>query len=89
MATTYTITIDDYKNKALEAEFLDPQGHFDNFVNHRYKLIYDMMLPDLIKHCNDNSISLAVGESAQIDQAYEVGILSKANEEFTLIQPPE
>ena len=86
MAKTYTITIDDHKNKALETEFLDPQAHFDNFVNHRYKLIYDAMLPELIKHCNDNSISLAVGESAQIDQAYSVGILSKADETHTVIE---
>jgi hypothetical protein len=86
MATTYTITIDDYKNKGLETEFLDPQAHFNNFVNHRYKLIYDGMLPELIKHCNDNSISLAVGESAQIDQAYSVGILSRADETYTPIR---
>jgi len=86
MAKTYTITIDDHKNKALESEFLDPQGHFDNFVNHRYILIYEALLPELIKHCNDNSISLAVGESAQIDQAYSVGILSKADETHTVIE---
>ena len=39
MAKTYTITVDDHIHKALETEFLDPEAHFDNFVDHRYKLL--------------------------------------------------
>ena len=86
MAKTYTITVDDHIHKALETEFLDPEAHFDNFVNHRYKLLYDGLLPALINHCNENSISLAVGEAAQIDQAYDLGIVTKADETYTALE---
>tara|TARA_A100001011_G_scaffold119560_1_gene126105 strand:- start:213 stop:485 length:273 start_codon:yes stop_codon:yes gene_type:complete len=84
MAKTYTITVDDHIHKALETEFLDPEAHFDNFVDHRYKLLYDGILPALIKYCNENSIGLAVGEAAQIDQAFSLGVVKKAIEQVHL-----
>ena len=86
MAKTYTITVDDHIHKALETEFLDPEVHFSNFVDHRYKLLYDGILPALIKHCNENSIGLAVGEAAQIDQAYDLGVVAKADETHTPVE---
>ena len=38
--------------------------------NHEKKLI----LSNLVEHCNDNNITIATGESAQIDQAFSLGI---------------
>lgn len=84
MAKTYTITVDDHIHKALETEFEDPEAHFDNFVDHRYKLIYEALLPLLIKYCNENSIALAVGEAAQIEQALSLGVVKKAIEQVHL-----
>ena len=80
MAKTYTITVDDHIDKLLESEFEDPQAHFANFVDHRYKLLYDGLLPALIKYCNENSTALAVGEAAQIEQAFTLGVTKKATE---------
>jgi hypothetical protein len=34
----------------------------------------------LIEHCNSNEIAIAVGESAQIQQAYDLGVISLASE---------
>ena len=81
MTKTYTITVDDHIHKLLESEFEDPESHFDNFVDHRYKLLYDGVLPTLIKYCNENSVGLAVGEAAQIEQAFSLGVVKKATEQ--------
>ena len=36
-----TLTIQDHQLKALEAEFVDVDAFFQNFVNHRYMLQAD------------------------------------------------
>ena len=33
-----------------------------------------LILSNLIEYCNDNNIKIATGESAQIDQAFSLGI---------------
>ena len=43
--------------------------------NHEKKLI----LSNLIEHCNDNNITIATGESAQIDQAFSLGIATTSS----------
>ena len=39
------------------------------------------ILDKLIAHCNANSITIATGVSAQIDQAYSLNLISRATEE--------
>ena len=33
----------------------------------------------LVAHCNENDVQLAVGQDAQIDQAYDLGVVQAAN----------
>ena len=40
-----------------------------------------IILETLLTHCNANGIALATGASAQIDQAYDLGLIAKAVEE--------
>ena len=85
-----TLTIEDHKLKALESEFSDVDAFFQNFVEHRYILGEKEILNKLIAHCNENSITIATGVSAQIDQAYELGLIARAEEEVpSFLTPPE
>ena len=76
-----TLTIEAHKLKALESEFPDVTAFFQNFVEHRYILREKDILDKLITHCNENGIALATGVSAQIDQAYELNLISEAVED--------
>lgn len=76
-----TLTIEAHKLKALESEFPDVTAFFQNFVEHRYMLREKEILNKLIKHCNENDIALATGVIAQIDQAYELNLISEAVED--------
>jgi len=85
-----TLTIEDHQLKALESEFPDVDAFFQNFVNHRYQLREQDILNNLIAHCNENNITIATGVSAQIDQAYELGLIARAEEEVpSFPTPPE
>jgi len=75
------LTIEAHKLKALESEFPDVTAFFQNFVEHRYLLREKDILDKLIAHCNENDIAMATGVSSQIDQAYELNLISEAVEE--------
>ena len=81
MTKTVTLSFEDHEMKALESEFVDVSWFFQNFVNHRYQLREQNILSVLLAHCNANGIALATGASAQIDQAYDLGLIAKAVEE--------
>ena len=81
MTKTVSLSFEDHEMKALESEFVDVRGFFQNFVNHRYQLREQNILSVLLAHCNANGIALATGASAQIDQAYDLGLIAKAVEE--------
>ena len=74
-----TLTIEEHKLKALESEFPDVTAFFQNFVEHRYILRQKEILDELITHCNENDIQLAVGQDAQVTQAYSLGVVQAAN----------
>lgn len=89
MAKTITLNLEDHEMKALESEFVDVDAFFQNFVNHRYQLREKWILDLLIAHCNENSITIATGVSAQIDQAHDLGLCSRAeNEVYNPIEKP-
>lgn len=77
-----TLTIEAHKLKALESEFPDVTAFFQNFVEHRYMLREKDILDKLIEHCNENDVTIATGISAQIDQAYELNLISEAVEDL-------
>ena len=81
MAKTVTLNFEDHEMKALESEFVEVDAFFQNFVHHRYQLREKLILDLLIAHCNENSIAIATGVSAQIDQAYDLGLIAKAVED--------
>ena len=69
----YTISLTEAQEKAI-SYVSDVQMWIEDAAvglsNHEKKLI----LLNLVEHCNDNNITIATGESAQIDQAFSLGI---------------
>ena len=51
-----------------------------NFAKERARKASENILSALINHCNENDIALAVGKAAQIDQAFELGIVQTATD---------
>ena len=73
----YTITLTDTQTKALEWIAADPREWIANAAEARAQIAIADMLPLLTAHCNENSIQLAVGEDAQVTQAFALGVVKK------------
>jgi len=73
----YTITITNTQVKALEYVTTDPKGWITNAAEARAQIATAEIITKLTAHCNENSIQLAVGEDAQVTQAFDLGVVIK------------
>ena len=73
----HTITLTDTEQKSMEYIAVDVKEWISNVAKNRARQAKDEILALNAKHCNDNSISIAVGEDAQVAQAYELGVVKK------------
>ncbi len=73
----YTITLTDTEVKSLETVMVDIDEWTTNAITNRARLAKEDILAANMKHCNENSIALATGESAQVDQAYSLNVVEK------------
>jgi len=80
-----TISITDTEKKALEYVMVDISDWTDNAVTNRARIAKDEIISLLVAHCNANSVAIATGEDAQITQAYDLGVVTKASDET---EPP-
>ena len=78
----YTITLTTTEQKSLEYITPDVDDYITNFSKERARLAKIEILSLLVAHCNANSVALAVGEDAQILEAYELGVVSAASSEI-------
>ena len=60
-----TVTITETELKALKTVVLDPQEWTENAVKNRARIAVEKICENLLKHCNENSIALAIGQDAQ------------------------
>ena len=74
----YTITVTDTQKKALEYISPDVDEWITNAATNRARQAKDEIIDKLVKHCNSNSITIATGEAAQVDQAYSLKVVTKA-----------
>ena len=74
----YTITITDTQKKALEYAALDVDEWITNSATARASVAIKEIIELNTAHCNTNSIAIAVGEDAQVQQAYDLGIIKTA-----------
>ncbi len=73
-----TFTITDDEKLCLDSVMVGIGTWAQNAVMDRAYKAKKELLSKLYEHCNSNSITIATGESAQIRQAYTVGIASTA-----------
>ena len=78
-----TITITEDEKLCLDNVMVGIGTQAHNAVTNRAEIAQEDILNRLLKYCNENSISLAAGIDAQIDQAYAVGVAQTAG-----IDPP-
>ena len=74
----YTITITETQKKALEFVALDVDVWITNAATSRAETAIQEIIDLLVAHCNKNEIALAVGQDAQVAQAYSLGVIKTA-----------
>jgi len=73
-----TITITDTQAKCLDRVMIDKKEWITNAAIARAYIESKEIRRLLMEHCNANDIAMAVGEDAQITQAYELGVVEVA-----------
>jgi hypothetical protein len=73
-----TITITDTQAKCLDRVMVDKEEWITNAAIARAYIESKEIRRLLMEHCNANDIAMAVGEDAQIAQAYELGVVEAA-----------
>ena len=74
----YTITITDTQRKGLEFIAADVDEWITNAATARASVAIAEIIALNTAHCNANSIAIAVGEDAQVTQAYTLGVVKTA-----------
>lgn len=75
-----TITITDTQAKCLDRVMVDKKEWITNAAIARAYIESKEIRRLLMEYCNANDIAMAVGEDAQITQAYELGVVEVAVE---------
>ncbi len=78
----YTITLTDTEQKCLEYIAVDVDDWITNAAQNRARIAKEQILAVNSAHCNANGIAIAVGEDAQVTQAYSLGVVTKATSEY-------
>lgn len=74
-----TITLTDTQVKSLEYAAVSVQDWIQTAANGRAQIAKEEIIAKLVAHCNQNDIALAVGEDAQVNQAYDLSVVSTAS----------
>ena len=77
---SYTVTLTDTETKALEFCAYSNQAWIENVVKNRARIAKDEIIALNTAHCNQNGIAIAVGEDAQVTQAYTLGVVKTGKE---------
>ena len=71
----YTITLTDAEIKAADYAIADIQFWIQNCINVRVGKAQKQVVDILVQHCNANSIAIATGVDAQVQQAYDLELI--------------
>ena len=74
----YTVTLTDTETKSLEYAAVSNQDWIDNVVKNRARIAKEEIISLNTAHCNKNGVAIAVGEDAQVTQAYTLGVVKTA-----------
>ena len=74
MAKTYTVTVTDTEDIALQTVCADVSEWINGVASHNAKVAIENIVDKNTRHCNTNGIAIGVGITAQVDQALNLGI---------------
>ena len=74
----YTVTLTDTQVKCMEYCAADVDDWITNAATERSRIAQEEIISKLVAHCNENEITIATGIDAQVTQAYDLGVVSKA-----------
>ena len=75
---TYTITTSEHDEKCLDYGMVGIQTWIDNAVATQIRISQQEIIKINREHCNENGITIGVGVTAQVEQAYTLGIVTTA-----------
>jgi len=75
-----TVSLTDTENKSMEYVAKSVQDWADNALKNRARIAKEEIVAELVKYCNANSVALAVGEDAQVTQAFDLGVVTVATD---------
>ena len=73
----YKITLTETEKLAMETITSDVFDWISNAATNRARIAKEEIISELIAHCNANNISIATGADAQVQQAYDLKVVSK------------
>jgi len=71
----YTIKLTDTETKALQYCAYSDQEWIENAAKNMARIAKEEIITKNTAHCNANSIAIAVGEDAQVTQAFTLGVV--------------
>lgn len=78
MSNTVQVTLTSAQYKALEFAAVDVSEFIQNAAEVRAAKATKTIIDLLVAHCNANDVTIATGEAAQIQQAYDLGVVDTA-----------
>ena len=76
----YSITLTDAEKIAMEYIAIDVQEWISNAAKVRAEDSIKEIQTLLMDYCNKNNVLIAVGKDAQVQQAFELGLLSRTTQ---------
>ena len=71
----YTITLTDTEKKSMDYITTDIDDWITNAAKNRARMAKEQIISLNTVYCNANDIAIALGEDAQITQAYDLGVV--------------
>jgi len=78
MHTSFTIGLTTSQYKGLQHVAVDPKEWIQSLVETRAYFAIEDIVQLNATHCNENGIAIGVGATAQVEQAYSLGIINTA-----------
>ena len=74
----YKVTTSDHDERCLDYGMVGIQTWIDNAVATQIRISQQEIIKLNMEHCNANGITIGVGVTAQVEQAYTLGIVTTA-----------
>lgn len=75
-----TVSLTDTENKSMEYAAKSVQDWADNALKNRARIAKEEIIAKLVTHCNENDVTIATGEDAQVTQAFDLGVVTVATD---------